>query len=71
VRDALAPLGVTDYPSLRALHRADGPALRAFVGEGPLLTDDRPLVEYFLSLPARDRPVDLEPLFAAQAPTER
>jgi len=71
VREALAPLGVTDYASLAALHRADGPALRAFVGEGPLLTDDRPLVEYFLSLPPGDRAVDLEPLFAAPAPTER
>ena len=29
--------------------------MRAFVGDGPILTDDRPLVEYFLSLPsARD-----------------
>jgi spermidine synthase len=71
VREALAPLGVTDYASLAALHRADGPALRAFVGEGPLLTDDRPLVEYFLSLPPGDRPVDLDPLFASAAPTER
>ena len=35
--------------------------LRAFVGPGPLLTDDRPLVEYFLSLP-RDRDVDLSSL---------
>ena len=26
-------------------------ALRAFAGQGPLLTDDRPLIEYFLSLP--------------------
>jgi spermidine synthase len=71
VREALGPLGVTDYASLRALHRADGPALRAFVGEGPVLTDDRPLVEYFLSLPPGDRPVDLDPLFARAAPTER
>ena len=58
VREALAPLGVTDYASLAALHRADGPALRAFVGEGPVLTDDRPLVEYFLSLPPGDRAVE-------------
>lgn len=71
VREALGPLGVTDYASLAALHRADGPALRAFVGEGPVLTDDRPLVEYFLSLPPGDRPVDLSPLFGAHAPTER
>jgi hypothetical protein len=35
--------------------------LRSFVGEGPILTDDRPLVEYFVSLP-RDRNVDLSGL---------
>jgi hypothetical protein len=36
-----------------------------------VLTDDRPLVEYFLSLPPGDRAVDLDPLFASAAPTER
>ena len=35
--------------------------LRSFIGYGPFLTDDRPLVEYFLSLP-RDRDVDLSTL---------
>jgi hypothetical protein len=35
--------------------------LRAFVGPGPIPTDDQPLVEYFLSLP-RDRDVELRPL---------
>ena len=32
--------------------------LRQFVGDGPVLTDDKPMVEYFLSLP-RDRDVNL------------
>jgi hypothetical protein len=32
--------------------------LRRFVGDGPILTDDKPMVEYFLSLP-RDRDVNL------------
>lgn len=36
--------------------------LRAFVGEGPILTDDRPRVEYFLSLPKSDPLIDLSPL---------
>jgi len=35
--------------------------LRAFVGDGPVLTDDKPVVEYFLSLP-RDRDVDTSSL---------
>ena len=44
-----------------ATYRAGPDELRAFVGPGPILTDDQPLVEYFLSLP-RDREVDLRPL---------
>jgi spermidine synthase len=41
---------------------AAGPdEIRAFVGPGPLLTDDRPVAEYFLSLP-RDRSTDLASL---------
>jgi spermidine synthase len=62
VREALAPLGVTSYETLEGLRIADGPALRAFVGEGPLLTDDRPLVEYYLSLPRDNRTVDFSGL---------
>ena len=31
-------------------------AMRKFVGEGPLLTDDKPVIEYFLSLPKNDAP---------------
>lgn len=33
--------------------------LRALVGDGPVTTDDRPLVEYFLSRPTREGPMDL------------
>ncbi|MEX2271357.1 MAG: fused MFS/spermidine synthase [Vicinamibacterales bacterium] len=36
--------------------------LRAFVGDGPILTDDQPRVEYFLSLPETDPDIDLSPL---------
>lgn len=36
--------------------------LRAFVGDGPILTDDKPLVEYFLSLPRDKGDINLEPL---------
>jgi len=54
-------LGVESFEQLLSLYRAGPNELRAFVGPGPILTDDRPLVEYFLSLP-RDRDVDLSPL---------
>ena len=30
--------------------------VKAFVGDGPILTDDKPVIEYFLSLPKNDEP---------------
>ena len=36
--------------------------LRKLAGEGPILTDDQPRVEYFLSLPADDKAMDLSGL---------
>lgn len=44
-----------------ALYLAGPDEMRAFVGDGPVLTDDLPLVEYFLSLP-RDRGIDIRGL---------
>ena len=57
----IGDLGVRTFDELLALYRAGPDDLRAFVGPGPILTDDRPLVEYFLSLP-RDRDIDVSPL---------
>jgi len=54
-------LGVQTFEELLAMYKAGPEELRAFVGPGPILTDDQPLVEYFLSLP-RDRDADLGPL---------
>ena len=59
--EGLHDLGVETFDRLLALFRAGPDELRAFIGPGPLLSDDRPLVEYFLSLP-RDRDVDLSAL---------
>jgi spermidine synthase len=51
-----------DLDTMRRLYVAGPDALRAYVGEGPLLTDDKPVIEYFLSLPENDRPPDLTAL---------
>lgn len=51
-----------------ASYTAGAAGLERFVGEGPLLTDDRPLAEYFLSLPKDDRKVDVAQIRAAEAP---
>jgi len=60
-RRGLHDLNVESFDALLAAFTAGPEELKAFVGPGDLLTDDRPLVEYFLSLP-RDRDVDLRPL---------
>ncbi len=60
-REALRELGVETFDQVLAMFLAGPDELRAFVGDGPLLTDDRPLTEYFLSLP-RDRDPDLSGL---------
>jgi spermidine synthase len=57
----LAALRIEKFEDLLALFRAGAGELRQFIGPGPILTDDRPLVEYFLSLP-RDRDPDLSRL---------
>jgi len=47
----LAEVGVVDWGSFASLFTADDAALRAGVGDGPVLTDDRPQLEYFRTLP--------------------
>ena len=60
-REALAAV---DSPARRpgGWYSAGPATLRAFVGPGPLLTDDRPLVEYFRTLPQGEPPAQLERL---------
>jgi hypothetical protein len=58
-RKALEALGLPTFKALLGRYVAGPAELRAFVGDGELLTDDRPLTEYFLALPQNDRPVDL------------
>jgi spermidine synthase len=58
-RDALDAVGLTGFDVLRSWYTGGAAEMRAFVGEGPILTDDRPLVEYHHWLP---RPEDQAPL---------
>jgi spermidine synthase len=61
-RTALDEIGLTDFATLARWYTAGPRDMRALVGEGPVLTDDRPLVEYYRSLPRRDPPLDLSTL---------
>jgi spermidine synthase len=51
-----------DLTMLRRNYLAGPERLRQWVGDGPILTDDKPLIEYFLALPKNDPPVDLREL---------
>jgi spermidine synthase len=59
VRDAVASVGIVDVESVLRLYTAGPDEMRRFVGDGTILTDDRPLVEFHRSMPADDPPVDL------------
>jgi spermidine synthase len=49
--DALALIGIRSFTDLLNQYVAGPEEMRAHVGDGLILTDDRPAVEYFLSLP--------------------
>jgi spermidine synthase len=59
---ALDEIGLVSDDTLRSWFTAGPEAMRQFVGPGPVLTDDRPLVEYHRSLPADGDPLDLSRL---------
>jgi len=58
-RAALAEVGFNHAQDVLAQFRADDRALRAYAGDGPILTDDHPLLEYFLALDGTQEPPDL------------
>jgi spermidine synthase len=60
-REALDAIGLTGFDVLRSWYTAGPGEMRTFVGAGPVLTDDRPLVEYHHWLPpaSAQPPLDL------------
>ncbi|MFM8532589.1 MAG: fused MFS/spermidine synthase [Acidimicrobiia bacterium] len=50
-REALDAVGLKSFDDVRRWFTAGPDEMRAFVGDGPILTDDRPLVEYHHRLP--------------------
>lgn len=50
----LGDVGIVDWNAFTGLFTADDAALRAAIGDGPVLTDDRPRLEYYRTLPADD-----------------
>lgn len=60
-RQAMKDVGIDSFDALLAQFAAGPAQIRAFVGEGEILSDDRPMAEYFLSLP-QTGPPDLNAL---------
>lgn len=60
--DALSSVGFGGADAMLEHFTAGPEALRRFLGHGPVLTDDRPRLEYYLSLPNDNQPVDLSKL---------
>jgi spermidine synthase len=48
---ALAEVGLTDAQQVLDMYNADKPELVAVAGDGPVITDNFPYIEYFRSLP--------------------
>jgi spermidine synthase len=55
--DILAGSGFDSPEAIRGLYALSDAELRAWAGDGPIMTDDHPYVEYFLSMPGGTRHV--------------
>jgi spermidine synthase len=67
-RAAMEAVGITDFDTLVARYTAGPDAMRAFVGDGPRLSDDRPRLEYSRYLGVVPRPPDVSPLSEGRDP---
>jgi spermidine synthase len=61
-RTALAAIGLDSFATLTSWYTAGPDELRRFLGPGPVLTDDRPLVEFFRALPKNEALANLAAL---------
>ncbi len=61
-RLALSRVGIESVDALLARYTAGPGEMRAFAGTGPVLTDDRPLLEYHRSFEGSSRPVEVSML---------
>jgi len=63
-REALDAIGLTSFAVLRSWYSGSADEMRALAGPGPILTDDRPMVEYHHWLPPAHEqpPLDLSSL---------
>lgn len=63
-REIFEAVGLGTFENLVAHYVGGRDQAVAYVGDGPLLRDDRPVIEYFISLPRAGRPADAEQMRA-------
>jgi len=68
VKQNLAEVGYDEPYALLGAYLMDDAALRRYVAEVPAVTDDRPAIEYFLSI--QDRPFSAQALLEHASPVE-
>jgi len=61
VKKALEESGLGTFDLLVRQYFTNRAQIERYLGEGPMLRDDRPVTEYFLSMPTDSKPVDLTP----------
>jgi spermidine synthase len=61
-RQSLESVGLDSFEKLLAWFSAGARSLQAFIGEGPVLSDDRPQIEYHQSLPFERGNIDMSGL---------
>jgi hypothetical protein len=49
-------VNVRSGADVRRLYLSDRAAIEAYIGDGPLITDDRPRLEYFMGLSSNSGP---------------
>jgi hypothetical protein len=54
-------IGLTSFDTLMSWYTAGPQTIRRVIGDGPILTDDHPLIEYHRSLPVDERLFDMTP----------
>jgi spermidine synthase len=59
VREAFDAVGFTTLDKMMQAYFTGDRQLRAYAGPGPVLRDDKPVIEYFLSLPKGSPPADM------------
>lgn len=64
---ALKEAGMGSFADLKRQYFTDRARVEAYLGDGPMLQDDKPVIEYFLSLPANSPPANLRPFWDANS----